>query len=102
MSARVIDGTAAAAEIYEAVAKRIADLKTASIPTPGLATVLVGDDPASHTYVRNKRRRAEESGMRSYEHTLPASVEEGELLDVIHQLNENEHVSGILVQMPLP
>ncbi len=102
MSARVIDGTAAAAEIYKAIAKRVADLTGATIPAPGLATVLVGDDPASHTYVKNKRRRAEEAGMRSYEHTLPGSVTAAELLAVIKQLNENGAVHGILVQMPLP
>ena len=102
MSARVIDGTAAAAEIYAAIAKRVADLKAASIPTPGLATVLVGDDPASHTYVRSKRKRAEEAGMRSFEHTLPAAASEAELLAVVKQLNANDQVHGILVQMPLP
>ncbi|HEY1719751.1 MAG TPA: bifunctional methylenetetrahydrofolate dehydrogenase/methenyltetrahydrofolate cyclohydrolase FolD [Magnetospirillaceae bacterium] len=102
MSARVIDGVAAAAEIYEAITKRVADLKSASLPAPGLATVLVGDDPASHTYVKNKRRRAEEAGMKSFEHTLPANATTAELLDVVRQLNANEAVHGILVQMPLP
>lgn len=102
MSARLIDGTAAAAEVAAAVTKRVADLKAASIPAPGLATVLVGDDPASHTYVRNKRRRAEEAGMRSFEHTLPADASQADLLAVVRQLNENELVHGILVQMPLP
>jgi methylenetetrahydrofolate dehydrogenase (NADP+)/methenyltetrahydrofolate cyclohydrolase len=102
MSARLIDGTAAAAEIYAAVAHRVADFKTASLPVPGLATVLVGDDPASHTYVRNKRRRAEEAGMRSFEQTLPATASEAELLAVVRDLNANPDVHGILVQMPLP
>jgi methylenetetrahydrofolate dehydrogenase (NADP+)/methenyltetrahydrofolate cyclohydrolase len=102
MSARVIDGTAAAAEIYQAVSKRVADLTAASIPAPGLATVLVGDDPASHTYVKSKRRRAEEAGMRSFEHTLPASASEEELLDIVQLLNADRAIHGILVQMPLP
>ncbi len=102
MTARLIDGAAAAAEVLEAVTKRVADLKSAAIPAPGLATVLVGDDPASHTYVRSKRRRAEEAGMVSFERTLPAAATEAELLAVVRELNDNPAVHGILVQMPLP
>src|SRR5579871_3467765 len=102
MSARRIDGTAAAAAVTDAVTRRVADLKSAGIPAPGLATVLVGDAPASHTYVKNKRRRAEEAGMRSFEHTLPASASQADLLAVVRELNGNDAVHGILVQMPLP
>jgi len=100
--ARTIDGTAAAAEIVTAVARRVADLKAASIPAPGLATVLVGEDPASHTYVRNKRRRAEEAGMRSFEHVLPATASQAELLALVARLNADDAIHGILVQLPLP
>lgn len=101
-SARLIDGTAAAGEVAVAVTRRVADLTAAGIPAPGLATVLVGDDPASHTYVRNKRRRAAEAGMRSFEHTLPKDVDEADLLAVIAKLNADDAVHGILVQMPVP
>ena len=101
-TARIIDGTAAAAEVTAAVTRRVADLVSASIPVPGLATVLVGDDPASHTYVRSKGRRAGEAGMRSFEHKLPASATEAELLAVVAMLNADDAVHGILVQMPLP
>jgi methylenetetrahydrofolate dehydrogenase (NADP+)/methenyltetrahydrofolate cyclohydrolase len=102
MTAKVIDGTAAAAEVVAAVTRRVKDLKSAELPAPGLATVLVGDDPASHTYVKNKRRRAEEAGMVSFERTLPANTEEPQLLEVVRELNENPAVHAILVQMPLP
>ena len=98
----MIDGTAAAAGVTAAVTRRVTDLTSAGIPAPGLATVLVGDDPASHTYVRSKRRRAAEAGMRSFEHTLPAGIDEADLLALIGQLNADESVHGILVQMPLP
>jgi len=102
MTAKLIDGATAAAEILAAVSKRVVDLKSASLPVPGLATVLVGDDPASHTYVRNKRRRAEEAGMVSLERTLPATTSQDELLAAVRELNDNPAVHGILVQMPLP
>lgn len=70
--------------------------------TPGLAVVLVGDDSASKVYVRNKTRGCEEVGMRSFQHTLPEDVSEGELLALVGELNNNDDVHGILVQMPLP
>jgi methylenetetrahydrofolate dehydrogenase (NADP+)/methenyltetrahydrofolate cyclohydrolase len=69
---------------------------------PGLAVVLVGDDPASHIYVRNKEKACKEVGIKSYEHFLPATVSEKELLALVHQLNKDKHVHGILVQLPLP
>ena len=102
MSARIIDGVAAAAEVTAAVTKRVADLKAAHIAAPGLATVLVGDDPASHTYIRNKRRRAEEAGMRSFEHTLPSDAAQTALMTLVAGLNADAAVHGILVQFPLP
>jgi len=69
---------------------------------PGLAVVLVGDDPASHIYVRNKERACKEVGIKSFEHLLPATVSEKDLLALVHQLNKDKHVHGILVQLPLP
>jgi methylenetetrahydrofolate dehydrogenase (NADP+)/methenyltetrahydrofolate cyclohydrolase len=102
MTARIIDGNAIAAEVAAAVTRRVGDFKSAHIPVPGLATVLVGDDPASHTYVKNKRRRAEESGMRSFEHTLPADATQSALMTLVQGLNADDAVHGILVQFPLP
>ena len=69
---------------------------------PGLATVLVGDDPASHVYVRNKRKQTEEAGMRSIHHELAAETSPDELLDLVGELNADDAVDGILVQLPLP
>ena len=69
---------------------------------PGLAVVLVGDDPASHIYVRNKEKACKEVGIKSFEHLLPATISERELLALVHQLNKDKHVHGILVQLPLP
>ena len=71
-------------------------------PKPGLATVLVGDDPASHVYVRNKRRTCEQVGMTSVHHELPATTSQTELLDLVDKLNDDPAVHGILVQLPLP
>jgi methylenetetrahydrofolate dehydrogenase (NADP+)/methenyltetrahydrofolate cyclohydrolase len=102
MPARLLDGKALAqttqAEIAAAVAKRVA----AGGPRPGLATVLVGDDPASHVYVRNKRKACEQIGMVSVHRELPASTSQAELLAVINRLNADPAVHGILVQLPLP
>ena len=95
---RVLEGKVVAAAVKEEVRLAVADLDY----VPGLATVLVGDDPASHSYVRGKRRDAEEVGIRSFHHELPATVGQSELLDLIQSLNEDEDVDGILVQLPLP
>ncbi len=100
--ARIIDGKALAARVQEKVAKAVAELKKRHGLTPGLAVVLVGDDPASQVYVRNKGRRTVEAGMRSFEYKLPADASERELLDRIAKLNANPDVHGILVQLPLP
>jgi methylenetetrahydrofolate dehydrogenase (NADP+) / methenyltetrahydrofolate cyclohydrolase len=97
MAARILDGKEVAAEVKAEVAEQVADL----VYTPGLATVLVGDDPASHTYVRGKRRDAEEVGIRSVHHELD-DVSQGELEDLVVSLNADESVDGILVQLPLP
>lgn len=95
---RVLDGREVASAVKEEVAKRVADLDF----KPGLATVLVGDDPASHTYVRGKRRDAEQVGIESIHHELPASIGQADLVDLIRSLNDDGEVDGILVQLPLP
>jgi methylenetetrahydrofolate dehydrogenase (NADP+) / methenyltetrahydrofolate cyclohydrolase len=102
-SARVIDGRAVAAEVRERVAREAQELAAANGGrAPGLATVLVGDDPASQVYVANKRKQTEEVGMRSVHHGLEASVAQEELLALIRELNADDDVDGILVQLPLP
>ncbi len=103
MAATIIDGKAVAAEVRSRVAegvKRFADAPDGGVP--GLATVLVGDDPASHVYVGNKRKQTEEVGMRSIHHGLDAEIPEAELLALIAELNADDDVDGILVQLPLP
>ncbi|PCD77824.1 bifunctional methylenetetrahydrofolate dehydrogenase/methenyltetrahydrofolate cyclohydrolase FolD [Pseudothioclava arenosa] len=102
MSARIIDGKAFAAQVREKVAAHVARLKEVQGITPGLAVVLVGDDPASEVYVRNKGKQTLEVGMNSYEHKLPAETSEAELLALIERLNADPEVHGILVQLPLP
>lgn len=103
VSAKVIDGKAVAAEVRERVRSEVAEYADAHDGrTPGLATVLVGDDPASEIYVRNKHKACEEAGMRSLHHGLPAERSEAQLLELIERLNEDPEVDGILVQLPLP
>jgi methylenetetrahydrofolate dehydrogenase (NADP+) / methenyltetrahydrofolate cyclohydrolase len=102
MAARVIDGKAVAAAVRERVKVDVAAYKEETGRTPGLATVLVGEDPASHVYVGMKRRNTEEVGMRSIHHEPEASIREEELLDLVRELNEDDGVDGILVQLPLP
>ena len=98
---RIIDGKAIAARVRERVAQEVAALADRGI-TPGLAVVLVGDDPASQVYVRAKIKQTAQVGMRSFEHRLPASTSQQELLDLVAALNADEDVDGILVQLPLP
>lgn len=100
MSATLIDGSAEARLLRQAIARQVAGL--AASDRPGLAVILVGDDPASRVYVRSKARMTAEVGMNSIEHILPTSTGEAELLDLIDQLNCDEAVDGILVQLPLP
>ena len=102
MSAEILDGKAVAAEIREKVAAEVASLKAAHGLTPGLAVVLVGEDPASQVYVRNKKKQTVEAGMNSFEHLLDASTGQDELLALIDKLNNDPQVHGILVQLPLP
>jgi methylenetetrahydrofolate dehydrogenase (NADP+)/methenyltetrahydrofolate cyclohydrolase len=102
MAARTIDGKAVAAAMRERVKADLAAYAEEFGRVPGLATVLVGDDPASEIYVRNKRRTTEELGMRSIHHGPEASIREEELLDLVRELGADEEVDGILVQLPLP
>ncbi len=102
MTAQIIDGKAFAATVREKVAAHVARLKEVHGITPGLAVVLVGEDPASQVYVRNKGKQTVECGMNSYEHKLPAETSEADLLALIEQLNADAEVHGILVQLPLP
>ncbi|MCU1738370.1 MULTISPECIES: bifunctional methylenetetrahydrofolate dehydrogenase/methenyltetrahydrofolate cyclohydrolase FolD [Pseudomonas] len=99
--ARDIDGKAIAARVLEEVRTDVAGLASQGV-LPALAVLLVGDDPASHVYVRNKLQRAEEVGIRSLEYRLPESTGQAELLQLIAELNTDPAVNGILVQLPLP
>lgn len=102
MGARVIDGKAIAADVRKDVAHDVANLKATHGLTPGLAVVLVGEDPASQVYVRNKAKQTVECGMQSFEHKLPAETSEADILALVQQLNNDAAVHGILVQLPLP
>ncbi|EAQ23630.1 bifunctional methylenetetrahydrofolate dehydrogenase/methenyltetrahydrofolate cyclohydrolase FolD [Roseovarius sp. 217] len=102
MTAKVIDGKAFAAEVRAKVASHVTRLKEANGITPGLAVVLVGEDPASQVYVRSKGKQTVEVGMNSYEHKLDVDTSEADLLALIDQLNKDATVHGILVQLPLP
>lgn len=101
MSARIIDGKALAQKIRHEVAQRVLALQAQSIQ-PGLTVVLVGDDPASHVYVRNKALACEAAGFKSDVLRLSSDTSETDLLALIHQLNQDDTVHGILVQLPLP
>ncbi len=100
--AKRIDGKAKAADLSEHIAAGTAALKDKHGVQPGLTVVIIGEDPASQVYVRNKRRTAEACGFNSVQHSLPADVAEDEVLELIGQLNADESVHGILVQLPLP
>ena len=102
MTARRIDGKAAAATLRAQVAAGVAQFREQTGRAPGLATVLVGDDPASAVYIRSKNRATAEAGMESFHHQLPETVAEAGLLDLVGRLNADNAVDGILVQLPLP
>jgi len=102
MSARIIDGKAEAIRLRARIAEDVAAIKRAHGVVPGLAVVLVGEDPASEVYVRNKATQTKEAGMASFEYRLPASLSERALLDLVEELNARSDVNGILVQLPLP
>ena len=98
MTARRIDGNAAAAELRERIARSVVEFEHQLARPPGLATVLVGEDPASSVYVRMKGKATAEAGMASFAHHLPATITETQLLDLGGELNRDETVDGILVQ----
>jgi methylenetetrahydrofolate dehydrogenase (NADP+) / methenyltetrahydrofolate cyclohydrolase len=101
-TARVIDGRAVAAGVRERVRTEVVDFVAKTGHVPGLATVMVGDDPASGVYVRNKHKASEDAGMRSIHHGLGAGTSRARLLDLVADLNEDDEVDGILVQLPVP
>jgi methylenetetrahydrofolate dehydrogenase (NADP+)/methenyltetrahydrofolate cyclohydrolase len=98
----LIDGKAVAAELRKEIGEEVAQLKRKHGLTPGLAVVLVGDNPASQVYVRMKGKGCEEAGIASYQHLLPAESSQEALLSLVNKLNASPDVSGILVQLPLP
>ena len=102
MTATLIDGTAIAADIRQKIAARVAELTAATGRKPGLATVLVGEDPASQAYVRMKGKNSLEVGMESFSYKLPATASQEEVEGLVRDLNANTAVNGILVQLPLP
>ena len=102
MAATVIDGKAVAASVRERVRDEVTQLSVELGRPPGLATVLVGDDPASAIYVRRKREACEEVGIRSFHHEPGGSTSTDELLDLVRELNDSKETDGILVQLPLP
>jgi methylenetetrahydrofolate dehydrogenase (NADP+)/methenyltetrahydrofolate cyclohydrolase len=102
MTARIIDGKLIAAELRARVADEVARVRRKHALTPGLAVVLVGNDPASEVYVRSKHKQTQAAGMASFEHRLSADVAQDELLELIAKLNRDPAVHGILVQLPLP
>ena len=101
MAAKIIDGKALATKVRKEVSKAVLALNKKNI-TPGLATIIVGNNPASSIYVKNKGKSAKEVGIKSLQYSLPESVSEDELLKLINGLNVNKDVDGILVQLPLP
>ena len=102
MAAEIIDGKAIAADVRAQIARDVAEHRERFGESPGLATVLVGDDPASRIYVGNKHRAAEEVGIRSIGHELPGDTPEDELVDLVEELNADDAVTGFIVQLPLP
>lgn len=102
MSAALIDGKAFAAGLRARVAERVPAFREAAGRAPGLAVVLIGEDPASAVYVRSKGKATREAGMESFEHKLPADVDQASLIALVDRLNADPAVDGILVQLPLP
>jgi methylenetetrahydrofolate dehydrogenase (NADP+) / methenyltetrahydrofolate cyclohydrolase len=100
--ARIIDGKALAADLRNRIRDEVARLRRSERLTPGLAMVLVGDDPASQIYVRSKAQQSEDVGMKSFVHRLPSDLRQGDLVTLVHGLNKDHRVHGILVQLPLP
>lgn len=100
--AKIIDGKAFSAKLLKQIKKQVTELKKKHKITPGLAVVLVGEDPASQVYVRNKAKQTVEVGMNSFEYKLPSTISEEELIAKVTELNKDAAVNGILVQLPLP
>jgi methylenetetrahydrofolate dehydrogenase (NADP+) / methenyltetrahydrofolate cyclohydrolase len=98
----VIDGRAVAQGVRDRVKREVGELVASGGAQPGLATILVGDDPASQVYVRNKHEKSRQAGMQSFNHTLPGDTPQDELADLIVELNEDDSVHGILLQLPVP
>jgi methylenetetrahydrofolate dehydrogenase (NADP+)/methenyltetrahydrofolate cyclohydrolase len=98
----IIDGKAVAKDVQKQIKENVEGLERRWGLVPGLAVVLVGDDPASHIYVRNKEKACKEVGIKSFEHLLPATIPERDLLALVQQLNKDKRIHGILVQLPLP
>lgn len=102
MTAQIIDGKAIAAELREKVAQDVAEMEAAGLPKPGLATVLVGENPASEVYVRMKQKACAKAGIESYGYTLHEDASQSEVEKLVAELNADDQVNGILVQLPLP
>ena len=102
MSATILDGKALSKEIRAEIADQVAEFKASGGPTPCLAAILVGEDPASQVYVRNKEKACEKAGMGSVLHRLPAETDTDRLLALVAELNADESIHGILIQLPLP
>ncbi len=102
VTARVLDGKALAARIIEDVGVQVAARVSAGKPRPSLATVLIGDNPASGIYIRSKQKNAKQAGIDTFDHRLPDSTTTDELLTLVEQLNRNDEVSGVLIQQPAP
>ncbi|MBE0402959.1 bifunctional methylenetetrahydrofolate dehydrogenase/methenyltetrahydrofolate cyclohydrolase FolD [Halomonas citrativorans] len=102
MTAQLIDGKAIAAHVRQRVAEKIAKRQQVGARAPGLAVVVVGEDPASHVYVSNKHRACEQAGILSFQHALPAATTQQALEALVDQLNDDASIDGILVQLPLP
>lgn len=102
MSAQIIDGRTIAENLRESIKQSVAERINNGLRRPGLAVILVGDNPASQVYVRNKKRACEKAGITSFKHALPVDTNESSLVALIHELNNDHRVDGILVQLPLP
>ena len=102
MTAQILDGKATAAALRQTIKQRVDESVADGQRAPGLAVILVGENPASEVYVAHKRRDCEEVGFRSFSYDLPAETSQEDLLNLIDELNANDEVDGILVQLPLP
>src|SRR5687767_15848875 len=102
MTATIIDGRAIAERLRQRIATRAAELSATHSLVPGLAVVLVGEDPASQVYVSSKTKQADAAGLRHFDHRLPASTSTAQLISLVQELNSRRDVHGILVQLPLP